>query len=71
MIEQTAFKRLILRAALRHASPMVIPGISVSVRMSMSKFNDIVCAVLGWSSNMGYILRVHGQEFSSFRPPGA
>ena len=66
MIEHPAFKRLILRAALRHVSPMVIRVISVSDRMNMPDFNDIFCAVLGWSSNLGYILRVHGQEFNSF-----
>jgi hypothetical protein len=65
MIEQLPFKRLILRAALRHVSPMVIRGISVSDHM-MPDFNDIFCAVLGWSGEMGYILRVHGQEFNSF-----
>jgi len=67
MNEQTEFKRLILRAALRHVSPMVIRVISVSDRMNMPDFNDIFCAVLGWSSRLGYILRVHGQEFNSYR----
>lgn len=41
MIEQTAFKRQIFRAALRHVSPMVIRVISVSDRMNMPDFNDI------------------------------
>jgi hypothetical protein len=53
MIERLPFKRLILRAALRHVSPVVIRGISVSDHM-MPDFNDIFCAVLGWSGEMGY-----------------
>jgi Plasmid pRiA4b ORF-3-like protein len=67
MIEQDCFKRLTLRAVLRHVSPMVIRLISVSDRMDLPDFNDIFCAVLGWSGNMGYILRIHGQECNSFR----
>src|ERR1035437_10305777 len=67
MIEQNSLKRITLRAALRHVSPMVIRLISVSDRIDLSDFNDIFCAVLGWSGQMGYILRVHGQECNSFR----
>jgi hypothetical protein len=67
MIEQPSCKRLILRAVLRHVSPMVIRIISVSARMNLPDFNDIFCTVLGWSGDLGYILRVHGQEFNSFR----
>ena len=67
MIEQDYFKRLTLRAVLRYVSPMVIRLISVSDRMDLPDFNDIFCAVLGWSGNMGYILRIHGQECNSFR----
>ncbi|HTF63968.1 MAG TPA: hypothetical protein VK638_14890 [Edaphobacter sp.] len=67
MIEQSSFKRLVLRAVLRHVSPMVIRVISVSDRMNLPDFNDIFCAILGWSDEMGYIIRVHGQEFNSFR----
>jgi hypothetical protein len=67
MVEQISFNRLVLRAVLRHVSPMVIRVVSVSDRMNLPDFNDIFCAVLGWSGEMGYIIRVHGQEFNSFR----
>jgi hypothetical protein len=67
MIEQTSFKRLILRAVLRHVSPMVIRQVSVSDQLNLAEFNDIFCAILGWSDDLGYIIRVHGQEFNSFR----
>jgi hypothetical protein len=62
MIEQPSCKRLILRAVLRHVSPMVIRIVSVSDGMNLPDFNDIFCTVLGWSGDLGYILRVHGQE---------
>jgi len=45
----------------------VIRLISVSDRIDLPDFNDIFCTVLGWSGQMGYILRVHGQECNSFR----
>lgn len=67
MIEQSSFRRLVLRAVLRHVSPMVIRVISVSDQMNLPDFNDVFSAVLGWSGEMGYIIRVHGQEFNSFR----
>src|ERR1039458_2587143 len=67
MIEQLPFKRLILRAVFRHVSPMVIRQVAVSDQMNLPEFNDIFCAVLGWSGNLGYIFRVHAQEFNSFR----
>jgi hypothetical protein len=39
MNEDPTFKRLVLRAALRHVSPMVIRVISVSDRMDLPVFN--------------------------------
>ena len=67
MIEQVPFKSLILRAVLRHVSPMVIRQVAVSDQTSLPEFNDIFCVILGWSGNFGYIFRVHAQEFNSFR----
>lgn len=60
-------KRLILRAVLRQVSPMVIRLVSVSDHMQLAKFHDIFRAILGWDSDLGYIIRVHGEEFNSFR----
>ena len=45
----TSFKRLIIRAVLRHVSPMVFRQIAVSDHLDVSEFNEIFCAVLGWS----------------------
>src|SRR5664279_5189169 len=67
MIEQLSFKRLILRAVLRHVSPMVIRQVAVSDQTNLPEFNDLFCAVLGWSDNLVYIFRVHAREFNSFR----
>ncbi len=45
---------------------MVIRMISVSDRMLLPEFHDMFRVVLGWDSDLGYIIRVHGQEFNSF-----
>ncbi len=60
-------KRLILRAVLRQVSPMVIRLVSVSDHMQLAKFHDIFWAILGWHGDLGYIIRVHAEEFNSFR----
>jgi Plasmid pRiA4b ORF-3-like protein len=67
MVDTKSFKRLILRAALRHVSPMVIRLISVSDHVPLPELHDVFRAILGWNGDLGYIIRVHGQEFSSFR----
>ena len=35
--------------------------------MQLTKFHDIFRAILGWDRDLGYIIRVHGEEFNSFR----
>jgi hypothetical protein len=67
MVDTISFKRLILRAVLRQVSPMVIRLISVSDQMRVPEFHDVFRAILGWNGDLGYIIRVHGQEFNSFR----
>ena len=66
MADTVSFKRLILRAVLRQVSPMVIRLISVSDQLQLADFHDIFRAILGWNGNLGYIIRIHGQEFNSF-----
>jgi Plasmid pRiA4b ORF-3-like protein len=63
----TPFKRLILRAVLRNVSPMVIRLVSVSDRTDLPELHDVFHAILGWSGDLGYLVRIHGQEFNSFR----
>jgi len=67
MADTIPFKRLTLRAVLRHVSPMVIRLVSVSDRMPLTEFHDVFRAILGWNGDLDYIIRVHGQEFNSFR----
>jgi hypothetical protein len=67
MIETTAFKRLNLQAVLRHVSPWVIRFLAVSDQMELRGFHEVMLHVLGWNCDLGYIIRVHGQEFNSFR----
>jgi hypothetical protein len=43
MIDKASFKRLILRAVLRHVNPMAIRQVAVSDQINLPKFNDIFC----------------------------
>ena len=67
MANTVSSKRLILRAVLRQVSPMVIRLISVSDQLQLPDFHHIFRAILGWNGDLGYIIRIHGQEFNSFR----
>jgi hypothetical protein len=67
MADTLSSKRLILRVVLRQVSPMVIRLISMSDQLQLSDFHDIFRAILGWDGDLGYIIRIHGQEFNSFR----
>jgi Plasmid pRiA4b ORF-3-like protein len=67
MVETSLFKRILLRATLREVSPMVIRLISVSDQLALPEFHQIFCSLLGWSGNLDYIFRIHGQELNSFR----
>src|SRR6266478_85139 len=67
MVKTVSFKRLILRAVLRQVSPMVIRLVSVSDHMPLPEFHDVFRTILGWNGDLGYIIRVHGQEINSFR----
>ena len=62
-----SFQTVILRAVLRQVSPMVIRLLSVPDHMGLAEFHDAMRAILGWHGDLGYIVRVHGQEFNSFR----
>jgi hypothetical protein len=46
---------------------MVIRLVSVSIRCNSQIFHDVFRTILGWRGDLGYLLRVHGQEFNSFR----
>ncbi len=42
---------------------MVICLFAVSDQMELREFHEVMRFVLGWSCDLGYIVRVHGQEF--------
>ena len=65
--EALPIKRLILRAVLNQVSPMVIRLISVPDNLQLHQFHRIFLAILGWEGDSGYIVRIHGREFNSFR----
>src|SRR5271170_6579097 len=67
MAKTPSFKRLILRAVLRQVSPMVIRLVSVADHMPLPEFHDVFRTILGWNGDLGYLIRVHGQQFNSFR----
>jgi hypothetical protein len=67
MADTVSSKRLILRTVLSQVNPMVIRLVSVSDQLQLSDFHDIFRAILGWDGDLGYIIRIHGQEFNSFR----
>ena len=67
MADTIPFKRLTLRAVLRHVSPMVIRLVSVSDQMPLTEFHDVFRAILGWNGDLDYLIRVHGQEVNRFR----
>jgi hypothetical protein len=66
MSAHAPFKRLILRAVLRNVNPMVIRIVAVPDSLRLLDFDEVFCAVLGWD-NIGFLFRVHGKEFNSFR----
>ena len=46
---------------------MAIRLLSVPDHMELPEFHQVMRLVLGWKSDLGYIVRVHGQEFNGFR----
>jgi hypothetical protein len=62
----TPFKRLIFRAVLGNVSPMVIRVLAVPDYLDLPTFDEVFRTILGWDG-LGFIFRVHGQEYNSFR----
>jgi hypothetical protein len=46
---------------------MVIRVVSVIDDTEFTELLEIFQHILGWSGNVGYSFRIHGQEFNSFR----
>jgi Plasmid pRiA4b ORF-3-like protein len=63
----TPFKRLILRAVLNDVSPIVARVFSISDDVEVTELHDVFLSMLGWQHDLGFIIRVHGQEFNSYQ----
>lgn len=70
MKAQTPFKQLIPRAVLRKVSPMVIRTLAVPDYVNLASLDEIFYTLLGWDGLVGFSFHIHGQEFTSFSPPG-
>jgi hypothetical protein len=46
---------------------MVIRLVSLTDRMQLPNSHDVFRTILGWRGDLGYSIRVQGQEFNSFR----
>jgi len=46
---------------------MVIRVVEISDQLRLAEFHGIFRTILGWDGDLGYIIRIHGQEFNSFR----
>ena len=67
MVKTPSFKRLILRAVLRQSEPGGhSPGLGLRSD-ALPEFHDVFRTIFGWNDDLGYIVRVHGQEINSFR----
>src|SRR5712692_5396164 len=66
-ITPTPFKRLILCAVLNDVSPIVARVLSIPDDIEITELHDVFLSMLGWQQDLGFIIRVHGQEFNSYR----
>jgi len=62
-----SFKRLILRAVLNDVSPIVARVFAISDDVEITELHDVLLTILGWEHDLGFIIRVHGQEFNSYQ----
>jgi hypothetical protein len=44
---------------------MVIRLISAPDHLQLPEFHNVMRAILGWHGDLGYIIRIHDQEFNS------
>jgi len=60
-------KRLVLRCVLKDVSPLVARVIAVPDDLDIRDLHDLFLAMLDWDYSPDFIIRVHAQEFASFR----
>jgi len=65
-LSPTPFKRLIFRAVLHEVSPSVARVFAISDDVEITELHAVFLSMLGWQHDLGFIIRVHGQEFNSY-----
>ncbi len=63
----TATKRLVLRAVLHDVSPIVAWVIAVPDHLEVHDLHEVFLTLLGWTQDLGFIVRIRAQEVNSFR----
>jgi hypothetical protein len=58
---------LILRAVLHDVSPIVARVLSIPDDVEITELHDVFLSMLGWQQDLGFILRIHGQEVNSYQ----
>ncbi len=60
-------RQLILRAVLKDISPIVARVVSVPDSLAIRDFHELFLAMLDWQYDPDFILRIHAQQFASYR----
>lgn len=66
-IPDSGFKRITLRAVLNDVSPIVARVIAVPDDLGIDELHELFLSMLGWTSDPGFIIQIHAQEFNSFQ----
>jgi hypothetical protein len=64
---QHPVNRIRLRCVLKDVSPLVARVISVPDDLELRDLHEIFLIMLGWDYDPDFIIRIHAQEFASFR----
>ena len=59
--------RLLLRCVLKDVSPLVVCVVSVPDDLKIGDLHEIFMVLLDWDYHPDFIIRIHAQEFASFR----
>ena len=59
--------RILLRCVLKEVSPIVARVISIPDSFEISDLHDVFLTILDWDYDPEFIIRIHAQEFASFR----
>ncbi len=65
--QPAAINRLLLRGVLHDVSPLVARVLAVPDDLELTDLHEVFLAMLDWDEDPGFIIRIHAQEFNSFR----